>query len=84
MNFTLNLNTKKLEAITSALKVVGDNINVERHNQQERLEHLRKLNLSTDGGNTGIMDIQIEQHKSMLKFLATQEELLLEIIKLGK
>ena len=84
MNFTLNLNTKKLEAMTTALQVVGDNINVERHNQEARLDNLRKLNLSTDGGEHGIMDIQIEHNKSMLKFLASQEELLLEIIKLGK
>jgi len=83
MNFTLNLNTKKLEAMTNALKVIGDNINVERHNQQQKLETLRKLNLSADGGENGIMDLQIEQNKSMLKFLATQEELLLEIIQMG-
>lgn len=83
MNFTLELNTKKLNAVADALQIVAENINIERHNQQQNLNNAEQLNLRTelDGG---IMDARIDQTKSLLKFLTMQEDLLQSILKMAR
>lgn len=82
MNFTLELNKKKLESIASAVQVVAENINTQIRLDQQHLKQLEQLNLSTSEMG-GIKDFEIEKINSNLRFLKSQEGVLLEIIKLA-
>ena len=82
MNFTLELNKKKLESIASAVQVVAENINTQIRLDQQHLKQLEQLNLSTSEMG-GIKDLEIEKLNSNIKFLQSQEGVLLEIIKLA-
>ena len=75
-------NKKKLEVVSSGLTIIAGNINVEIHNTRNSLELLNKLNLTT--GDSGLMDLQIEDKKSLIKFLESQQELLQKLIILTK
>ena len=82
MNFTLELNKTKLDAVASTIKVVADNINTQIRLDQQHLKQLEQLNLSTSEMG-GIKDIEIEKLKSNIRFLKSQEDVLLEVIKLA-
>lgn len=82
MNFTLELNKKKLESIASAVQVVAENINTQIRLDQQHVKKLEQLNLSTSEMG-GIKDFEIEKLNSNLRFLKSQEGILLEIIKLA-
>ena len=82
MNFTLELNKKKLESIASAVQVVAENINTQIRLDQQHLKQLEQLNLSTSEMG-GIKDFEIEKINSNLRFLKSQEGILLEIVKLA-
>ena len=78
----LEFNKQKLEVVSNSLTIVASNINVEIHNTRNSLELLNKLNLTT--GDSGLMDLQIEDKKSLIKFLESQQELLQKLIILTK
>tara|TARA_R100000664_G_scaffold22823_1_gene32341 strand:- start:571 stop:825 length:255 start_codon:yes stop_codon:yes gene_type:complete len=82
MNFTLELNKKKLDAIASAVQVVAENINTQIRLDQVHLKSIEQLNLSTSEMG-GIKDLEIQKLNSNIKFLQSQEGVLLEIIKLA-
>ena len=82
MNFTLELNKKKLDAVASAIKVVADNINTQIRLDQQELKSLEQLNLSTEEMG-GIKDLEIQKIKSNIQFLQSQEGVLLEVVKLA-
>ena len=67
-------NRKKLSLVSSSLQVVGLNINVEIYNQEASLKLLDALNLSV--GDDGVLDMQMEQTRSLIKFLKAQQDLI--------
>ena len=67
-------NRKKLALVSSSLTLVSQNINVEIYNQKASLKLLDTLNLST--GDAGLMDMQMEQTRSLIKFLKAQQDLI--------
>tara|TARA_R110000868_G_scaffold201990_1_gene449541 strand:+ start:152 stop:403 length:252 start_codon:yes stop_codon:yes gene_type:complete len=75
-------NTKKLNTASRGLILVAGNINVEIYNQKASLKLLDTLNLST--GDTGLMDMQMEQKRSSIKFLEMQLDLIQDVILLTK
>tara|TARA_B110000211_G_scaffold157081_1_gene177968 strand:- start:403 stop:654 length:252 start_codon:yes stop_codon:yes gene_type:complete len=75
-------NTKKLKTASKGLTLVAGNINVEIYNQKASLKLLDTLNLST--GDTGLMDMQMEQKRSSIKFLEMQLDLIQDVILLTK
>ena len=75
-------NTKKLNTASKGLMLVAGNINVEIYNQKASLMLLDILNLST--GDTGLMDMQMEQKRSSIKFLEMQLALIQDVILLTK
>ena len=75
-------NTKKLNTASKGLMLVAGNINVEIYNQKASLMLLETLNLST--GDTGLMDMQMEQKRSSIKFLEMQLALIQDVILLTK
>ena len=78
----IELNKKKLESIASAVQVVAETINTQIRLDQQHLKQLEQLNLSTSEMG-GIKDFEIEKINSNLRFLKSQEGVLLEIIKLA-
>ena len=80
--FKIELNKKKLDVVSSSLQMLGTNINLEIHSQNALLRKLDQLNLSN--GETGVMDFQIEEKKSLVKFLESQQELVQKLIILTK
>tara|TARA_Y100001963_G_C6705562_1_gene411733 strand:+ start:817 stop:1062 length:246 start_codon:yes stop_codon:yes gene_type:complete len=80
--FKIELNKKKLDVVSSSLQMLGTNINLEIHSQTALLRKLDQLNLSN--GDTGLMDFQIEEKKSLVKFLESQQELVQKLIILTK
>ena len=75
-------NKKKLEMVSNSLSLVGNNMNVEIYNLKASLKLLDTLNLTS--GDTGLMDLQIEEKKSLVKFLESQQELIQKLIILTK
>ena len=75
-------NKKKLEMVSNSLSLVGNNMNVEIHTQKASLKLLDTLNLTS--GGAGLMDLQIEEKKSLVKFLESQQELIQKLIILTK
>jgi len=75
-------NKEKLSVASTSLSVVANNMNIEIYNQKASLKLLETLNLTS--GDTGLMDLQIQQTKSLIKFLETQENLMQSIIVLTK
>ena len=78
----LEFNKKKLEMVSNSLSLVGNNMNVEIYNLKASLKLLDTLNLTS--GDTGLMDLQIEEKKSLVKFLESQQELIQKLIILTK
>ena len=75
-------NKKKLEMVSNSLSLVGNNMNVEIHTQKASLKLLDTLNLTS--GGAGLMDLQIEEKKSLVKLLESQQELIQKLIILTK
>ena len=75
-------NTKKLNTASRGLILVAGNINVEIYNQKASLKLLDTLNLSI--GDNGLMDMQMEQKRSSIKFLEMQLDLIQDVILLTK
>ena len=75
-------NKKKLEMVSNSLSLVGNNMNVEIYNLKASLKLLDTLNLTS--GGAGLMDLQIEEKKSLVKFLESQQELIQKLIILTK
>ena len=70
-------NKKRLGLVSSSLSLVLQNMNVEIYNQKASLKLLDTLNLST--GDNGLMDMQMEQKRSLIKFLETQQDLIQKV-----
>ena len=70
-------NKKRLGLVSSSLSLVLQNMNVEIYNQKASLKLLDTLNLST--GDNGLMDMQMEQKRSLIKFLETQQDMIQEV-----
>jgi len=70
-------NRKKLALVSSSLTLVSQNINVEIYNQKASLKLLDTLNLST--GDAGLMDMQMEQARSLIKFLEVQQDMIQKV-----
>ena len=77
---TFEFNKEKLGMVSKSLRVVCQNMNIESHNQKASLKLLETLNLSS--GDTGLMDMQMEQVRSNIKFIDSQLDILLELHKL--
>jgi hypothetical protein len=77
---TLEFNTKKLKRTSKELSIVAANLMREMYDQKISLDLLDKLNLST--GDDGLMDMQMEQKRSLIKFLDAQLDLIQDIILL--
>ena len=78
---TFEFNKEKLSVVSKSLRVVAQNMNIEAHNQKASLKLLETLNLSS--GDTGLMDMQMEQVRSNIKFIDTQLDLILSLHKLA-
>ena len=70
-------NKKKLALVSNSLALVSQNINVEIYNQKASLKLLDTLNLST--GDAGLMDMQMEQARSLIKFLEVQQDMIQKV-----
>jgi hypothetical protein len=70
-------NKKRLGLVSSSLSLVLQNMNVEIYNQKASLKLLDTLNLSA--GDTGLMDMQMEQKRSLIKFLENQQDLIQKV-----
>jgi len=70
-------NRKKLALVSSSLTLVSQNINVEIYNQKASLKLLDTLNLST--GDAGLMDMQMEHARSLIKFLEVQQDMIQKV-----
>ncbi len=81
MTFTIELNKEKLNGVANALKVVGESFNIEIYNKKATLKLVETLNLSS--GDSGIMDDQLTQLRSDIKFLQAQQDVIQAVIKLA-
>jgi hypothetical protein len=81
MTITLELNKEKLNGIANALNVVGESFNIEIYNKKATLKLVETLNLSS--GDSGIMDDQLTQLRSDIKFLQAQQDVIQAVIKLA-
>ena len=70
-------NRKKLALVSNSLALVSQNINVEIYNQKASLKLLDTLNLST--GDAGLMDMQMEHARSLIKFLEVQQDMIQKV-----
>ena len=77
---TFEFNKEKLSVVSKSLRVVAQNMNLEAHNQKASLKLLETLNLSA--GDTGLMDMQMEQVRSNIKFIDSQLDIILSLHKL--
>jgi DNA-binding NarL/FixJ family response regulator len=73
----IEFNKKKLGLVSASLTLVLQNINVEIYNQKASLKLLDTLNLST--GDAGLMDMQMEQARSLIKFLEVQQDMIQKV-----
>ena len=70
-------NKKKLALVSSSLTLVSQNINVEIYNQKASLKLLDTLNLNV--GDVGLMDMQMEKARSLIKFLEVQQDMIQKV-----
>lgn len=75
-------NKEKLAVIGSSLEMIAQNLNIETHNKRASLKLLETLNLTS--GDTGLMDLQMEQVRSDIKFLESQASSLQSLIVMSK
>ena len=77
---TFEFNKEKLSVVSESLRVVAQNMNIESHNQKASLKLLETLNLRA--GDSGLMDMQMEQVRSNIKFIDSQLDIILSLHKL--
>jgi len=70
-------NKKKLALVSNSLALVSQNINVEIYNQKVSLKLLDTLNLNV--GDVGLMDMQMEKARSLIKFLEVQQDMIQKV-----